>query len=64
MRLTSIHQHAKNFARSTGDLPDCTGLEFEPADHALGRSGGGLSTKIHSLINGRDRPLIMLVVPG
>lgn len=36
----------------------------EPADHALGRSRGGLSTKIHQLADGRGRPLVMLVGPG
>ena len=30
----------------------------------MGRSRGGLSTKIHSLVDGKGRPLVMLVGPG
>jgi transposase len=36
----------------------------EPADHALGRSRGGLSTKIHAVVDGRGRPLVILLTPG
>jgi hypothetical protein len=34
----------------------------EPGDHALGRSRGGLSTKIHAAVDGRGRPLVILVL--
>lgn len=37
---------------------------IEPGDHALGRSRGGLSTKIHQLVDGHGRPLVILVGPG
>ncbi len=36
----------------------------EPADHAIGRSRGGLTTKIHALVDGNGRPLVLLVAPG
>lgn len=36
----------------------------EPADHALGRSRGGLSTKVHALTDGCGRPLVVLIGPG
>ena len=36
----------------------------EPPDHAIGRSRGGLSTKIHQLVDGRGRPLVIAVTPG
>jgi transposase len=36
----------------------------EPSDHAIGRSRGGLSTKIHHLCDGNMRPLVMLLGPG
>jgi putative transposase len=36
----------------------------EPGDHALGRSRGGLSTKIHTLVDGKGRPLVILLTPG
>lgn len=37
---------------------------IEPPDHAIGRSRGGLSTKIHQLVDGRCRPLVILLGPG
>ncbi|MET9462639.1 IS5 family transposase [Streptomyces canus] len=36
----------------------------EPADHALGRSRGGLSTKTHLAADGRARPLAPAVTAG
>lgn len=36
----------------------------EPDDHALGRSRGGLTTKIHLACDGRGRPLAVLLTPG
>lgn len=50
--------------RAQGDLSNYTNLRIEPPDHAIGRSRGGLSTKIHHLCDGQMRPLVMLVGPG
>ena len=36
----------------------------EPADHALGRSRGGLSTKIHALTDAGTRPITLILTPG
>lgn len=36
----------------------------EPADHALGRSRGGFSTKIHLLCDGHGLPLHFHLTPG
>lgn len=36
----------------------------EPPDHAIGRSRGGLSTKIHQLVDGRKRPLVVGLTAG
>lgn len=36
----------------------------EPADHAIGRSRGGLTTKIHALVDGRGRPLVLHLTAG
>jgi transposase len=38
--------------------------DAEPLDHALGRSRGGLSTKIHQLVDGRGRPLVIALTAG
>ena len=41
-----------------------SGLRVEPPDHAIGRSRGGLSTKIHQLVDGRGRPLVIALTAG
>lgn len=41
-----------------------TNLAHEPADHALGWSRGGLSTKIHALTDRFCCPLTVLLSPG
>ncbi|MFE4835973.1 hypothetical protein ACFRAU_14990 [Arthrobacter sp. NPDC056691] len=33
----------------------------EPDDHAIGRFRGGLSSKSHALVDGKGRPLVLLV---
>lgn len=40
------------------------GLYDEPSHHAIGRSRGGLSSKVHQLVDGLGRPLVVLVGPG
>jgi putative transposase len=37
---------------------------IEPPDHGIGRSRGGLSTKIHQLVDGTGLPLVILVGAG
>jgi transposase len=49
-------------ARLNDKNPLC--CKDEPGDHALGRSRGGLSTKIHTVVDGRGRPLVILLTPG
>ncbi|WP_370444741.1 transposase [Amycolatopsis sp. CA-128772] len=41
-----------------------TDLLSEPPDHAIGRSRGGWSTKVHHLVDGNGRPLVTLVGSG
>jgi transposase len=36
----------------------------EPGDHGLGRSRGGLSTKIHAAVDGQGRALAILLTAG
>ena len=36
----------------------------EPGDHAIGRSRGGLTTKVHALTDGRGRALVVLLSAG
>ena len=39
-------------------------MRAEPNDHSIGRSRGGLSTKIHQLVDGRGRPLVIALSAG
>ncbi|MFJ4880754.1 IS5 family transposase [Streptomyces sp. NPDC088745] len=56
--IVRAHQHAAATGRKRG----CTG--DEPDNHGVGRSRGGLTTKIHLACDGRGRPLALLVTPG
>ncbi|MFF1605417.1 IS5 family transposase [Streptomyces mirabilis] len=57
--VVRAHQHAAATGRKKGQYrPD------EPADHAPGRSRGGLTTKIHLACDGKGRPFAILVTPG
>jgi transposase len=51
------HQSAAGARRDQGP-------EGEPADHALGRSQGGFSTKLHVICDGAGTPLAVAVGPG
>ncbi|WUT93804.1 IS5 family transposase [Streptomyces sp. NBC_00667] len=55
--IVRAHQHAAG-ARQKGAPAG------EPHDHALGRSRGGLTTKIHLAADGHCRPLAFAVTPG
>ncbi|MFE1265715.1 IS5 family transposase [Streptomyces albogriseolus] len=56
--IVRAHQHAAATGRKGGTSGD------EPDDHALGRSRGGLTTKVHLACDGKGRPLALLVTPG
>jgi transposase len=38
--------------------------EDEPADHGIGRSRGGLTSKTHALVDGKGRLLVCIISPG
>ncbi|MEV5843506.1 IS5 family transposase [Streptomyces sp. NPDC051985] len=56
--IVRAHQHAAATGRKGGGIGD------EPDDHALGRSRGGLTTKVHLACDGRGRPLAILLTLG
>ncbi|MET8572051.1 IS5 family transposase [Streptomyces sp. NPDC004783] len=56
--IVRAHQHAAATGRKGGGTGD------EPDDHALGRSRGGLTTKVHLASDGKGRPLAVLITPG
>ncbi len=47
-----------------GALPNHKNPWFEPPDHGIGRSRGGLTTKLHLVCDGRGRPLGMMITGG
>ncbi|MFF4999646.1 IS5 family transposase [Streptomyces sp. NPDC000656] len=55
--IVRAHQHAAG-ARKKGAPAD------EPGDHAIGRSRGGLTTKIHLAADGGCRPLAFVLTAG
>lgn len=62
--INRAYQHAATLPRTTGARPNHTNLLIEPPDHGIGRSSGGLSTKIHQLVDGSGLPLVVLVGAG
>ncbi|MDX3641728.1 IS5 family transposase [Streptomyces sp. MB09-02B] len=56
--IVRAHQHAAATPKKGIHQPE------EPYDHALGRSRGGLTTKIHLACDGKGRPLALLLTPG
>ena len=69
--INRAHQHARTLSRveapagrRTGGRGDYKDLRAEPPDHALGRSRGGMSTKIHQIVDGQGRPLVIALTPG
>lgn len=62
---STVRISTRRTSRATqGALSSYKNLREEPPDHAIGRSRGGLSTKIHHLVDGRGLPLVILVGPG
>ncbi|MFG1872455.1 IS5 family transposase [Micromonospora arborensis] len=63
--ITRAHQHAAG-ARTQPELQKEPpgGVEDEPADHALGRSRGGWTTKLHLACEQGRNPLAMLLTGG
>jgi len=62
-RVGSISM-ARPWRATQGAPSNYTNLCDEPADHALDRSRGGLTTKIHHLCDGQGLPLVVLIGPG
>src|SRR5436305_545 len=63
--IARAHQHAAG-ARRDGDrqVQPPGGTRVEPADHALGRSRGGLTTKVHLGCEQGQKPLSVVLTAG
>jgi transposase len=63
--IARAHQHAAGARRDgAGQHEPPGGIVPEPADHALGRSRGGLTTKIHLGCEQGQKPLSMVLTAG
>nr|WP_204162188.1 IS5 family transposase [Rathayibacter sp. VKM Ac-2803] len=68
--IARAHQHATNTTRPEQDTggriesQESSLARGEPAGHGIGRSRGGLTTKIHQAVDGRGRPLALVITGG
>ena len=63
--IARAHQHAAGARRHPGQQQEPPGgLSAEPDDHALGRSRGGLTTKIHLSCEQGQKVLSLVVTAG
>jgi transposase len=63
--VARAHQHAAGARTGRhGQVESPGGVQAEPADHALGRSRGGLTTKLHLACEQGQKPLSMVVTAG
>ena len=63
--IARAHQHATNITRHTGASSNYKNSSTpEPPDYGIGRSRGGLSTKVHQLVDGQGLPLVIAITAG
>ncbi|MFD4242176.1 IS5 family transposase [Streptomyces sp. NPDC058525] len=58
------HQHAAGAAKRDLQKEPPGGVAVEPADHGLGRSRGGLTSKIHLAVEQGQKPLSIVITAG
>ncbi|MDT0441365.1 IS5 family transposase [Streptomyces johnsoniae] len=58
------HQHAAGARKRGSQREPPGGVDTEPDDHGLGRSRGGLTTKIHLVTEQEQKPLSLLITAG
>ncbi|MEV6220005.1 IS5 family transposase [Nocardia fluminea] len=61
--VVRVHQHGANTRRVAARLP-ARMVSYEPADHGIGRSRGGLTTNAHLATDGNGRGLAVLITAG
>ncbi|MEU8837112.1 IS5 family transposase [Streptomyces sp900116325] len=62
--VARAHQHAAGARKRDLQRDKPGGVAAEPADHGLGRSRGGLTTKVHLAVEHGQKPLSFLVTAG
>ncbi|MFD4246965.1 IS5 family transposase [Streptomyces sp. NPDC058525] len=58
------HRHAAGAAKRDLQKEPPGGIAVEPADHGLGRSRGGLTSKIHLAVEQGQKPLSVVITAG
>nr|WP_240503187.1 IS5 family transposase [Streptomyces prasinopilosus] len=58
------HQHAAGAAKKDLQKEPPGGIFAEPADHGLGRSRGGLTSKVHLAVEQGQKPLSVVITGG
>ncbi|MFG2943439.1 IS5 family transposase [Streptomyces sp. NPDC048282] len=62
--INRVHQHAAGARKRAADRDDLEDPDSSQACQALGRSRGGLTTKVHLAVDGRGLPLSIVLTPG
>ncbi|MGY0466588.1 IS5 family transposase [Kitasatospora sp. cg17-2] len=62
--IARAHQHAAGTRKKDLQKEPPGGVDTEPDEHGLGRSRGGLTTKLHLAVEQGQKPLSLLVTAG
>ncbi|WP_107084382.1 IS5 family transposase [Streptomyces sp. NRRL S-495] len=62
--VARAHQHAAGARKQDLQVEPPGGVFTEPNDHGLGRSRGGLTTKIHLAVEQAQKPLSLVITAG
>ncbi|WP_329453465.1 IS5 family transposase (plasmid) [Streptomyces sp. NBC_01724] len=58
------HQHAAGARKKDLQVEPPGGVDAEPEDHGLGRSRGGLTTKLHLAVEQGQKPMSIVITAG
>ncbi|MER5690116.1 IS5 family transposase [Streptomyces sp. NPDC002205] len=58
------HQHAAGARKKDLQVEPPGGVDTEPEDHGLGRSRGGLTTKLHLAVEQGQKPMSIVITAG
>ncbi|MFE2441913.1 IS5 family transposase [Streptomyces sp. NPDC059426] len=62
--IARAHQHAAGARKKDLQIEPPGGLFTEPDDHGLGRSRGGLATKLHLAVEQAQKPMSLVITAG
>nr|WP_308186128.1 IS5 family transposase [Streptomyces sp. MNU76] len=62
--IARAHQHAAGARKKDLQIEPPGGVFTEPDDHGLGRSRGGLTTKLHLAVEQAQKPMALVITAG